>query len=193
MNMKSAISQLPVLLERARVLYGGLSERERKLLAVGILVTIVIAVLAVTQPIRSIFAEQNLELEKVIMESQQISTELTRYQRLISRRREVEQEFKSVELKDGALSHLEGLIRDKAGIGQGAFTIKDQAPRPFGNDYQQTFFTVNFATTDYPKLIDFLQELVAGKQPLLLKRLSLKRSRGGEKLDVDIEVSSISK
>jgi hypothetical protein len=193
MNIKLQLSRIAPLIAKGKAAYDNLSGREQKLLLGGIAVMIIIGVLVVMQPISSLFNEQALELSKVEQEARNIGSELARYQRLVNRRKEVEQEFKSVDLKDGALSHLEGLIRDKAGILQGAFTIKDQPPKSFGNGYQQTFFTVNFSSTDYPKLIDFLQELVDGAQPLVLKRLDVKRNRSGDKMDVDLEISSISK
>jgi hypothetical protein len=193
MNIKQQFSRITPLIAKAKTSYDNLSAREQKLLLGGVAVMIIIGILMVMQPISSLFSEQALELAKVEQEARNIGSELTRYQRLVDRRKEVEQEFKSVDLKDGALSHLEGLIRDKAGISQGAFTIKDQPPKSFGNGYQQTFFTVNFSSTDYARLIDFLQELVDGAQPLVLKRLDVKRSRSGDKMDIDLEISSISK
>ena len=195
--MKKQIDQLKERIQphltRAKEIYVALSPREKNLLVGGVSVLLIISVMIVNRPISSRFEEQSLELIKVQQDAHNIANELNRYQRLIQRRAEIEQDFKSVEIREGALSHLEGLIRSKAGIEQGQFTIKDQPPKPFGNQYEQAFFTVNFNTTNYPRLIDFLEELVDGPKPLVIKRLDLKRSRGGDRLEVELEISSITK
>ena len=190
---KKYTQQIMPYLVKARDAYRGLSPREQKLLLGAVAVVVIFMVFSFIQPIQNMFLDQSLELSKAEQEVHNIAVEINRYQRLKLRRSQVEQEFKSVEIKEGALSHLESLVKDKAGIAQGAFTIKDQPPKPFGAGYQQTFFSVNFSTTDYPRLIDFLKELVDGPKPLVVKRLDLKRTRGGDKLEIDLEISSITK
>lgn len=192
-KLDQASAVLKPYLEKAAAMYRGLSAREQYLLLGGSFVFCIIAALVIMQPISSMFGEQSLRLSKSLNDAATIRDNLVRFQRLKQRRAEVEQEFKSVEIKEGALSYIEGLLRAKAGIEQGAFTIKDQPAKPFGTEYQQTSFNINFTTTDYPHLIDFLQELVDGPKPLVLKKLDLKKSRGGDKLEVDLEVSSIAK
>ncbi len=188
-----AIATVRPHIERVLTLYRGLSPREKNLLLIGTAVMFLIVAMIVVRPISSRFNEQSLRLAAASADAAAIRDEMVRYLRLKQRRAEVEQEFKSVEIKEGALSYIEGLLRSKAGIDQGAFTIKDQPPKPFGTEYQQTSFSVSFTTTDYPHLIDFLQELVDGPKPLMVKKLDLKKSRSGDKLEVELEVSSIAK
>lgn len=192
-QIQQLTGQLQPYLTRARDTYNSFSARERSLMVGGLLVFLLIIIIVVTRPIATLFSEQALVLMQAEQNVRDMAASINRYQKLLQRRAEVERDFQSVEIKEGALSHLEGLIRDRAGIAQGAFNIKGQSPKPFGSGYQQTFYSVNFSTTDYPRFIDFLKELVDGPKPLVLKRLDIKRSRGGDKLDVDLEVGSIAK
>lgn len=193
MQIDTLIAQVKPYIERGRKAYDNFSGREQMLLVGGLGIFLLLATMAIVQPIQNLFSEQSLQLVEAENNVREMASAINRYQRLVQRRTEIERDFQSVEIKESALSLLEGLIKGKAGISQGAFTIKEQAPKPFGNNYLQTFFAVKFSTTDYPRLIDFLQEMVDGPKPLVLKRLDVKRNRGGDKLDVDLEVSSITK
>jgi hypothetical protein len=54
-------------------------------------------------------------------------------------------------------------------------------------------FSVRFSTANLETLIGFLQELVHGQRPLILGRLSLQKSRIGDRFDVDLDVSNLRK
>jgi len=180
------------LIDKARTAYNGFSSREQFLLLGGSAALALILLMAIIRPIQDLFSEQAINLAQAEQNVRDMAASINRYQRLVQRRNEIEKDFQSVEIKQGA-SHLEGLLRDRAGIERGSFNIKEQNPKPFGNNYQQTFFSVTFATTDYARLIDFFQELVDGAKPLMVKRLDIKRSRSGDRLDVTLEVSSITR
>lgn len=192
-QIDQVMNQLQPYISKGKELYNSFSPRERSLMAAGLAVFVLIVVLAITRPIATLFSEQALELMQAQQNVRDMAASINRYEKLLQRRAEVERAFQSVEIKEGTTSHLEGLIRNTAGIDQGGFNIKAQSPKPFGKEYQQTFYSVNFSTTDYGRLIDFLKELVDGPKPLVLKRLDIKRSRSGDKLDVDLEVGSITK
>ena len=144
-KFEQLVSQVQPYLKRAKETFNNFSARERALLAGGLAVFALIITLVVTRPISTLFNEQSLVLMQAEQNVRDMAASINRYQKLIQRRAEVERDFQSVEIKEGALSHLEGLIRDRAGIAQGAFNIKGQAPKPFGNGYQQTFYSVNCA------------------------------------------------
>jgi hypothetical protein len=135
------------------------------------------------------FEEQAAEIEQLENDAQTVSAMLQRYVRLRSRRDEIEASYKQVEIKEGALSLLESLIRTKANVPTG-FTIKDNPPRQFGGNYEQVPFSVKFPISNLPKLVEFLQEVLHGAKPMVVTRLDLRKQRNSDRMDVDMDVSS---
>ena len=120
-----------------------------------------------------------------------ISVLLSQYGKIKAQRDQIEQEYKSVEFKEGVLSYLEELIRRKLGLISG-FTITPRATTAFGGNYEQVPFTIKFTVSDFKALLAFLLDLISGPQPLLMTRLDIRTTRNGESLEVDLDVSSIS-
>lgn len=116
-----------------------------------------------------------------------------RHMALKLRQKSAEKEFENIKLSDGALAHIENLIKDVAGIPQG-YLIKDKAPQKFSEKYQQLPFQVTFNTTDFERLINFLMELENGEKPLILSSLNLTKSGGrNPKIRVQIVASAVEK
>lgn len=175
-----------------RAWYGKLSKRERHLLSAPLIVVALLLVYVILyRPVASAFAAQRSELAEADLEIKRISALLDKYTRLRAKRQEIENQYREIEIKEGGLTLLENLIRTKLDAAPGSFTIKerDNPSREFGGNYEQQPFNVRFNTTDLGKLVYFLQEMVHGPKPLILRKIDIRRR--GERLEVDLDVSSI--
>ncbi len=111
--------------------------------------------------------------------------------KLRKRKAEVEEKLKGVELSQGGLAHLEQLIKTKAKISEKDFSIKPKSTRKISERFEQTPYSVKMEVTEYKNLLSFLRELVNGPKRMVLNTLNLTKSRNGQKLAVDLEVSSL--
>ncbi|RMG43388.1 MAG: hypothetical protein D6719_03845 [Candidatus Dadabacteria bacterium] len=170
--------------------YSTLSQRERIIIALLAITVVIIALSYLAPPIQQAFSAQQRELKKLEVEIKALPRLTERYLRLKARRNEIESSYHAVELKEGALSHLEKLVTSVAGVSSG-FNIKDLPVRKFGGAYEQAPFIVKFKTDDLKKLVKFLEEIVNGPKPLILSRIIINKLRNYSKLDVEIGVSSI--
>ena len=169
-----------------------LSKRERLLIGLPIPIVLVILIYSLLySPIAEAFATQQQEVEAAQLEIKSVALLLEKFKVLRSRRQELETRYREIEIKEGGLTLLESLIRAKLDPPPGSFTIKEGgAPsREFGGNYEQQNFVVDFTTGDLGKLVGFLQEVVHGSKPLILKRLEMRKQ--GERLHVVLDVSSI--
>lgn len=182
--------KLTALWQRATSEYARFSARERALVIAATSTVFIIASYLVYEPIANAFSGQAMAIADAEQNVKRISLELERYAKYETRRREIESRYKEVEIKEGALSYLETLLKEKGGVRSG-FTIKDSPGREFGGDFEQVSFSVKFSTTDYERLLQFLKELVYGARPLILSKLDVQMNRRQTALDVDLEVSTI--
>jgi hypothetical protein len=122
-----------------------------------------------------------------------LPTELDRFIKLQQRQTRTEEYFKSIVADDANVEgYLETLIKDKTGITNiREFTIEQQAPSSFAGTYTRVPRRVRFSITQFNSLIDFLTEVVKGKQPLLLSTLKLERDRRGDRIAVELIIDSI--
>ena len=176
----------------AKEQFSKLSRREQGIVAAGVLFVVAMCCYWIYLPISESFAEVNKHFLDAQIRAKASAGALERYLKLKARKDAIETQYREVEFKEGALSHLENLIRNKAGIASG-FTIKDGQPRPFSGVYEQLPISMKFSTTNVPALVDFLKEIVHGTRPLILSRMDISKPRRGDRLDVDIDVSSLRK
>jgi len=169
-----------------------LSRREQMLITLAVVVAGIMGIYSIYEPISDAFDHQAIALAEAQGRSKSIPGTLEKYLKLKARRDAIESRYRKVEFEEGALSHLENLIRAKALVSSG-FTIKDSAPRPFGGNYEQVPFSVRFSTSNLETLVDFLNEVVHGSRPLILGRLALQKSRVGDRLEVELDVSNLRK
>lgn len=188
-SLKPHIEQLRI---RAIEQYRKMDRREIVLVALAMFMISLVLVSQVWGWVSSAYETQAAELEQTEKEVQEVSALLQRYLRLQQRRTAIEASYQQIEIKEGGLSLLERLIRTEAGISSG-FVIKDNPPRQFGGNYEQAPFNVKFPTSDMSKLIDFLDKLIHGPQPMVLTRLDLRKNRGSDRIDVELDVSSFRK
>ena len=170
--------------------FKGLTGREKQGLAFMAIVLGILVIYVLAGNINSTFSNLDQDLTAANEELTQVSTLLTQYSKVKAQRDRIENEFRSVEFKEGELTYLEDLIRRKLGL-TGGFSITPKGVSKFGANYEQHLFTVKFAINDLKLVMDFLNDIVSGPQPLLLTRLDIKVTRNGESLDIDMDVSSI--
>ncbi len=193
--MRIEKDRLNLWLEAARQYYLKLSQREKLLIISFFTLAVIILIQQAYLPVQSAFARQKVELERIERDAETITFLLDRHLRLMIRKEEIESSYREVEMKEGVLSYLETLIRDKGGIESG-YQLRDNQPRDFAGQYEQTPFTIRFSTTSLPRLVDLLTEIVHGPRPLILTRLDMRRgsriaTSGAQPLNVEIDVSSL--
>lgn len=167
-----------------------LSSREQQLIILAALAVTVMLVYGVGNKTYQAFETINSNLSYANEELTTVSNLLSQYSKAKSQRDRIENEFRSVEFKEGELTYLEELIKKKLNLNSG-FTITPRAVTKFGINYEQHPFTVKFSLSDLKLIMEFLNEIVSGPQPLLLTRLDIRMTRNGETLEVDMDVSSI--
>ena len=171
----------------------GLSFREQSILALGAAGLIFFLLSQVYGLVDTALTSQSEIRASLKRDSANAPILIERYLKLKQRHENIESRYKEVNIDEGALSYIENLIKTKAGIGNDPFTIKENEPRAFGGNYQQVLYPIKFNTTNLPGLVEFLREITLGKRPLVLSRLSLTRRKGANRLEVDMDVSSIRK
>ena len=164
--------------------------REKMLALIAFFAFVIIGGNELMSSVTETFEDQQARLDKITSEMDLVSAALSRFTTLKQRQRAVEEAYKEVEFEGPALSYLEKLLKEKAGIASG-FTIRDKPSRQFGGDYEQTPYTIKFTTVDMNRLVEFLKELTEGSRPVLLASLNLKPKPGKDSIDVELEISSI--
>lgn len=185
-------SRFRQLIAQAKEQWAKLSKREQGILAAGLAFVIFMCAYWIYVPVSEGFQAVEKRFADAQVRARATGGALERYLKLRARKDAIESRYREVEFKEGALSHLENLIRNKAGIASG-FTIKDGQPRAFSGGYEQLPISIKFSTTNVPALVDFLKEVVHGSRPLILSRLDISKPRRGDRLEVDIDVSSLRK
>ncbi len=187
----NAITSLPVY-QSALTKFQALTKREKGIIILAVLVAISMLLYQIYEPIREAFRRQDERLASLELNMKGVGTSIERYMKLKARRDKIEADYKGIEFKEGALSHLETMVRSKAGITNG-FTIKDSQPKEFAGSYEQTPFNIKFTTVSLDTLVEFLKELTHGPRPLIVSKVDLQKSKFADRLEVDIDASSIRK
>lgn len=167
-----------------------LSAREIGLLVAAVLVALFIGVFWIIEQVSAAFSKQSYQISELEQVIEALPVRIEAFARKKARRDIIEQRYLSVEMREGALSRLEGLVNNKAGVSSG-YTIKDLPPSDFGRNFEQTNYSVRFSTTNLVALVDFLKDLSDPSSPLMLTRLKVDMNPRGEALMVDLEVSTI--
>jgi hypothetical protein len=176
--------------------YHKLSKREQSLFTLlGIVGAVVIFALIKNAYTSTIELFENQSVTLIDFEDKintRIPLEVRIFQQHRLSRELIEKKYKQVELREGTLSYLESLYKQVITDGQGGFKIDDSRPaQPFGVDYEKIPFALNFNVQNLEKLTLFLKELINGKQPFLITKLSIDKVYSG--LDVTIDIVSITK
>lgn len=170
----------------------GFSQREKMMLAGGILILLGTCLYMVYEPVRDAFQDQTHRFEDLTRQMDNVSLALKRYLKLKNRREAIEALYKEVEISEGVRTLLANLVETKAGIALGQYEIKQNDEHEFGKGYMQSSFKISFVITDYARLIGFLSEVVSGPKPLILQGLEIRRrSTNDGSLEISLDVSTI--
>ena len=187
----ATLSDLPAyrdLRSKFSAVLARLSWRERSLLGAAVGVAFLLFAYNAAINTKAEFSALALKISQAEADAAQVKSSLERYMELKNKSDEIRRIYKSVEIEEGELSYLEKLIKEKAGI---APNIVTPAERDFGSEYIQKPFVIKFSTTDFKGFVEFLKALVEGPKPFILSRLDLTRRRGADRLEVDMEASSL--
>ncbi len=181
-----------VLKNKALTAYRNLSKRERLLILGGVASIFIIAIYSVTAFILDTFSAQDRKIVALQRNYTSANISLDRYDKLISRLKNLEKNFKKEGPSGGVRSYLEQTIINKAKVASGGFSIRPGATRALGENYSQAPFSISFNTTKISDIVAFLTEITQGESNLLLTKLEIIKGRSAEKLTVTVDVSSIS-
>jgi hypothetical protein len=140
--------------------------------------------------VRQRFEVQSLEIESSQRAVQEVAKGLVLYAQLSEKKRAIEERYKQIEIAEGVRSHIEELLKTRGGITSG-YTIREQPTTSFGGNYELAPYSIRFSSTSVSNVITFLGELVHGPKPLILTDLEIKRTRIGDRLDININVNTI--
>jgi hypothetical protein len=169
--------------------YQNLSQREKLLVIGGVLVLAPLFInTLLIKPIYEKFKAQTAALAQLESDIKTVPFILDRYRRFAAKKTDLENEFKQVEIKEGEQSLLENIVSGKVDPG---FDITAGQTRNFGGSYEQAAFTVRFSISSLSTLVDLLKEITTGAKRMLLTSLTISKDPSGEKLRVEISVSSI--
>lgn len=166
------------------------SSRERLILAVatGLLAVMVIYPTLIS-PIEEAFSAQSKRLADIRTTFNVTPDILNRYAVLSARKRDVEAFYTQTDVSSNPLGYLESLLKDRAKA-DGTYNVSTPKEAvPLGGKYLHRFFAVNFQTSSYENLTEFLKALTTGKQPMLVSQINLDKRSGSEVLNVQLEVS----
>ena len=191
--MKSLKGGLKPITSAVITWFTKLSQREKVIVVAATLIGVVLGIHALYEPIQIAFEEQSVQLAKIETDKKTVEIVLDRYQKLVQKKRALESRYQEFEIKEGVLSYLERLVKEKGKVPDGKYKITSNKEREFGGSYEQAPFTIKFDTASMPDLIEFLNEVVQGAQPLILTRIDLTKSPVTSLLTVEVDVSTIRK
>lgn len=142
----------------------------------------------IISPIQSAFERQSSALREASLTYSVAPDILSRYAKLLGRRKELEQFYSGVDLSADPLSYLERLLRDTAKA-SGTYNVTPREGVQLGGKYDHKVFLVNFQTSSMDNVSSFLKELTTGAQPMLISQINLDKRVGSESLSVQLEVS----
>ena len=178
-------------LQQAQLAYTRLTLRERGIIWLCVVVIIGLGAYSAGGGIYGAFTEQLAERERVERDYRSVLVLVERYSKLDKRRLEIEARYQKFEVKEGVLSYLERLVKEKGNVQAGRFKITSGKEREFGGNYVQSPFRIKLDTTNLNELVAFLKELTDGSQPLILTELDIQKNLVSNQLSVELDVSSM--
>lgn len=163
--------------------------REKVITAVALVfITILVVYPSIIAPVQEAFSEQSRKLKELKTTYTVTPDILARYTKLVARRKDIDSFYQRANVSSDPLTHLETLLRDTAKA-SGTYNVTPREGVQLGGKYAHKFFVVNFQTSSYENLTDFLKALTAGTQPMLLSQISLDKRTSSDVLNVQLEVS----
>ncbi len=179
------------LQQKALTAFNALSSREKTLvLGTAIFLVLFIAGLGVSS-IVDLFSTQETRIVALERNFSSAVDALDRYDKLVTRLKGLQKNFQKDGPSGGVRSYLEQAVTTRAGVSAPEFSIKPGVPRPLGENYSQSPYSISFRTTSISKIVDFLRDLTSPESSLLLTRLEIVKGRNAEILGVTVDVSSV--
>lgn len=177
--------------QKALTAFKTLSARERSLV-LGTVVFLILFVLGLgVSSIVDLFSIQESRIVGLERNFSSAVEALDRYDKLVARLHGLQKNFQKDGPSGGVRSYLEQAVTTKAGVSATEFSIKPGVPRPLGENYSQSPYSITFRTTSISKIVDFLRDLTSAESSLLLTRLEIVKGRNAEILGVTVDVSSV--
>ena len=169
-----------------------LSEKQRQLIIAVILLLIALGGIWLVAPIQSAFRRQSAQMAAAARDIKALPTVFQQYIELESQKSALEKEYQEVRIpEDQAVGIIEALIKNTAGIKEG-FSVREPSIRDLGGDYKKLSVTVsNLRVNNFPKFVEFLDQIVSGPKTFLLERIDINRSSMGDFFLVSLDISSI--
>ncbi len=169
------------------------TQQERLTLAGGAITVALMILFFVVTAIFEGWEAQAYRYETTLTAIRDAEDQLKTHQTLLAQRREVEHFFRRVDDHQNPLSLLETLF--KANLGEEARPrITETGSKNFGQHFRQTTFRVSdLSMTSLEKLLTVVNALTNGKAPFLVTHLTIDKNESGGKLDVKLDVSTVSK
>lgn len=184
------IARLKIFIEPVIQRIKSASAREQTALGALAAVLCGICLYQVYESISTVFTDQAVKMEKANTDRRVLAFVLEKNFKLELRKKAIEKAYQQVQVIDEPLAQLESLLKSKSAVDR-SFSINDAEPKRFGGSYEQHSFTVRFNISDYSQLVELLKELTGGPKPFMLKEIRISKTRGGQRLEVGLEVSSI--
>ena len=167
-----------------------LSKREKALVLFALGFVSLFAIALIVTPVNKAFYDQRARLEQTKLDLKNMGQHLAQYRKLKFRRDKIEAKFRNIEFKEGELSYLERVARER--LGAGASLILDaKEVQKYGGSFEQAPFVMRVKVDSLKNMTELLRDLVTGPQAFLLTELSIERSSSSGALDARVSVSSI--
>jgi len=176
--------QLPNIKQGISTRFSILSLREKGLLIGAIVAIILIGLYITVEFTAPLFAAQNKAINKLSGEIKTLPTILKNYSQLEARRKTIETQYDAGDASLDIPSYLEGLMTIAD------IEINKLVPREFGGKFEQTQYNIAFNSHDLKQIVEFLEKIIQGSQPLLITKFSINNLRSS-RLRVSLELSSI--
>lgn len=185
-------AQVTVMVRGARTQWEKLSPREQFILLGLFIFLFSTATYLLGGQLSTAFSTQAAQLAEAELNLKRTTILLDKYGKLSAKRTSIQNRYLQLEVKEGegARTLLDKLLRAKAGTTTN-LSIVDGQRKAFTGEFERFPLTVKFQTADLTSLVNFLYEAIYGPRPLLVSRLEIQRNRAGDRLDVDLDVSSL--
>lgn len=170
--------------------FTSLSHRERLLVVGAGIVLTGLATYNGMETVYGAFSRQSAVQAKLEQDIRTVTNQLAQYRRLKNHKESIEQRYEKIQIKRGVREHIDSLIRNVAKATPKSITTG--ATDSFGS-FEQTKLSVKFDSDNLENIVQLLEELTHGNQPVILSKLEITRDYRGTKLEVELDISSIRK
>lgn len=178
-------------IDALKVRFFKLSKREQAIIGVLIAYVVVWSGYTAFEMTRDAFEAQSLKLAKLEGQVKNAPRASQGYLKLLRRRKAIETRYKSLASTSSASARIESALKKFDKIDSNTVKLDQKMSRTFADGFEQLQYQVEFQIEDYPQMAEVLKELSSGEPALQLLRIKLSRLRNGQRLGVELDMSSI--